>query len=77
MPDPELERKRGRIVLAGDVPSPIDPPSGCRFHTRCPYVMEHCRTIEPLLRPTGDGRIVACHLVHSPEATEETGGQTA
>ena len=77
MPDPELERKRERIVLTGDVPSPIDPPSGCRFHTRCPYAMEHCRTIEPLLRSTGDGRVVACHLVHSPEATEETGGQTA
>ncbi len=77
VPDPELERTRGRIVLAGDVPSPIDPPSGCRFHTRCPYAMDDCRTIEPVLRPTGGGRIVACHLVHPPETTADAdGGQT-
>jgi oligopeptide/dipeptide ABC transporter ATP-binding protein len=67
IPDPVLERSRQRIVLAGDVPSPINPPAGCRFHTRCPYVMAHCRTTTPGLRPTGDGRVVACHLVHPPE----------
>jgi oligopeptide transport system ATP-binding protein len=67
IPDPVLERSRQRIVLAGDVPSPINPPAGCRFHTRCPYVMAHCRTSTPDLRPTGDGRVVACHLVHPPE----------
>jgi oligopeptide/dipeptide ABC transporter ATP-binding protein len=67
VPEPGLERRRERIVLAGDVPSPIDPPGGCRFHTRCPYAMEQCRTIEPVLRPAGDGRVVACHLVHPPE----------
>jgi oligopeptide transport system ATP-binding protein len=67
IPDPVLERRRERIVLAGDVPSAINPPAGCRFHTRCPYAMEHCRTTTPKLLPTGDGRVVACHLVHPPE----------
>jgi oligopeptide/dipeptide ABC transporter ATP-binding protein len=66
VPDPAAERARERIVLAGDVPSPIEPPPGCRFHTRCPYAMAQCRTIEPALRATGSGRLVACHLVHPP-----------
>jgi oligopeptide/dipeptide ABC transporter ATP-binding protein len=49
------------IVLSGEIPSPIDPPSGCRFHTRCPVVMARCATDEPSLRPH-NGRVVACHL---------------
>jgi oligopeptide/dipeptide ABC transporter ATP-binding protein len=60
VPDPTLRRQRR--VLAGDVPSPIDPPSGCRFHTRCPYVEERCRREEPLLEEVGPGQWVACHL---------------
>jgi peptide/nickel transport system ATP-binding protein len=49
------------------VPSPINPPSGCRFHTRCPFVFDRCRTEEPELRPTGGGQWVACHLEALPE----------
>jgi oligopeptide/dipeptide ABC transporter ATP-binding protein len=60
----------GRIVLSGDVPSPIDPPAGCRFHTRCPYVQEVCRKDAPELRPIGD-RMVRCHFAHLPEFPPE------
>jgi len=59
-PDPEAGRKR--IILAGDVPSPINPPSGCRFHTRCPYAEARCRTEEPVMREVKPGHRVACHL---------------
>jgi oligopeptide/dipeptide ABC transporter ATP-binding protein len=61
IPDPHVTRER--IVLQGDVPSPINPPSGCAFHTRCPFAFERCRIETPPLRPAADGRQVACHLV--------------
>ena len=55
--------KRERIVLQGDVPSPINPPPGCTFHTRCPFAFERCRVEEPKLKARADGRQTACHLV--------------
>jgi peptide/nickel transport system ATP-binding protein len=66
VPVPDPTAKRQRIILKGDVPSPINPPSGCRFHTRCPFVFDRCRTEEPLLRPVGAGHVSACHLEHVP-----------
>ncbi|WP_084402485.1 ABC transporter ATP-binding protein [Cupriavidus sp. amp6] len=60
--DVRAERQRQRIVLQGEVPSPMHPPSGCRFHTRCPSAMPQCRSADPVLRDHGDGQMVACHL---------------
>lgn len=63
LPDPTV--KHERILLPGDVPTPLNPPTGCRFHTRCPHVMEHCRTIDPPLIQIGKpeaGHKVWCHL---------------
>jgi oligopeptide transport system ATP-binding protein len=57
--DPEAHRER--TVLKGDIPSPINPPSGCHFRTRCPIATERCAVEEPLLRPVGKGRVAACH----------------
>jgi oligopeptide transport system ATP-binding protein len=62
IPDPVVEKKRERIILTGDVPSPINPPSGCHFHTRCPYVMDVCKEDEPAFADQGAGHYVACHL---------------
>jgi peptide/nickel transport system ATP-binding protein len=73
VPVPEPGAARERIILKGDVPSPINPPKGCRFHTRCPYAFDRCRVEEPALRAVtdsmGEGHIAACHL-HDRPATE-------
>jgi oligopeptide transport system ATP-binding protein len=61
IPDPDLAARRERIVLVGDVPSPINPPSGCRFHPRCRYASQVCREVEPPLVDYGDGHLAACH----------------
>jgi peptide/nickel transport system ATP-binding protein len=66
VPVPEPGAARERIILKGDVPSPINPPKGCRFHTRCPYAFDRCRSEEPMLRPTETGHLAACHLHDLP-----------
>lgn len=62
IPDPNLARDNRAIVLKGDVPSPLNIPSGCRFRTRCKYQMDACKKVEPGLKHIGDGQLVACHL---------------
>ncbi|HEY3316226.1 MAG TPA: dipeptide ABC transporter ATP-binding protein [Bacillota bacterium] len=62
IPIPNPKRRRERIILEGDVPSPVNPPSGCRFHTRCSYAVERCKQEEPVLRQLGPNHEAACHL---------------
>jgi oligopeptide transport system ATP-binding protein len=69
IPDPVLEKRRKRVVLTGDIPSPVNPPSGCRFHTRCPVAFDRCVAEEPPLREYEPGHFAACHWV------EEHGGR--
>ena len=66
--DPAVERTRKRIVVHGEVPSALNPPPGCRFHTRCPQAMARCKVDDPVLQDMGAGRAVACHL-HAPLAS--------
>ncbi|MFE6166724.1 ABC transporter ATP-binding protein [Viridibacillus arvi] len=62
IPVTDKKKKNERIILKGDVPSPISPPSGCRFHTRCPFATAKCKEVEPLLRNLGSNHSVACHF---------------
>jgi oligopeptide transport system ATP-binding protein len=62
IPDPEVEASRPQQIITGEVPSAMRPPPGCRFHTRCPKVMDVCKSVDPPMRDMGGGRAVACHL---------------
>jgi len=62
VPDPDIERKRERIILKGDLPSPINPPTGCAFHTRCPVVMQECKHSYPVDKKVNGTHSVCCHF---------------
>jgi peptide/nickel transport system ATP-binding protein len=68
VPDPPLQRQRQRVVLRGELPNPTDPPSGCRFHTRCPVVEERCHDEPPVAIRLGSNQWAACHRVHELDA---------
>jgi peptide/nickel transport system ATP-binding protein len=74
MPSTDPDRRTEEAPLAGDPPNPIDPPPGCRFHTRCPFAEEPCRRAEPGLNPAGDRRQVACH-VNDPSSGHSRAGR--
>lgn len=63
LPDPDQEKKRQRILLQGDLPSPLNPPKGCAFNTRCPYVMDKCKQDEPEAKEIGNEHTASCHLL--------------
>ncbi len=72
VPDPAAEKRKGAVAIRGDLPSPRNPPSGCRFRTRCPRAQELCAQVEPLLRPFGLGHVAACHFpLQEPIGTAE------
>jgi oligopeptide/dipeptide ABC transporter ATP-binding protein len=66
VPDPDKIHERKRVILLGDVPSPIDPPSGCRFHPRCPKAQQRCVVEEPPLELKASGDLAACHFPLEP-----------
>ncbi len=77
VPLPDPEKPSNRIVLKGDLPSPLSPPFGCRFHTRCPYAFERCRIEEPTLREVKPGHLAACHLRDDDLPTTGASGKGA
>jgi oligopeptide transport system ATP-binding protein len=76
IPDPRVESRRKRIVLSGDIPSPVNPPPGCRFHTRCPVAFDRCKVEVPPLNTYATGHVAACHWVeeHNGNAPDITKG---
>jgi oligopeptide/dipeptide ABC transporter ATP-binding protein len=70
IPEPDPTRRAKRIVLTGDVPSPINPPAGCRFHTRCPVAREMCKRVVPPFDAAAPDHPVACHAVSGPHQAE-------
>src|SRR4051812_41822643 len=77
IPDPKANAERTPIVLEGDVPSPVNPPSACRFHTRCPWATEICSQDEPPLADYGEGQAAACHHPRNVDGEEIAGAQLA
>jgi oligopeptide/dipeptide ABC transporter ATP-binding protein len=77
IPDPRENRARARDVMGGEPPNPINPPSGCRFHTRCPRATEICRTVEPQLTEYAGGHLAACHHPQHVSADEITAAKRA
>ncbi|HET9096860.1 MAG TPA: ABC transporter ATP-binding protein, partial [Candidatus Baltobacteraceae bacterium] len=78
IPDPHVEKRKKRIVLTGDIPSPVNPPSGCRFHTRCPVAFDRCKVEVPAFNEYAPGHFAACHWVEEhngkpPDITSNTG----
>jgi len=67
VPEVDAEVRKERIILKGDVPNPANPPSGCTFHTRCPYAMDYCKTVSPVLKEVESEQFVACHLYNKNE----------
>ena len=74
IPDPSASGKKERIILRGDVPSPVNPPSGCRFHTRCPYKEDKCVSEVPLLRQVSGGHLTACHFAEKIFGSAQASG---
>ncbi len=78
IPAPALQKKSRRILLTGDVPSPLNPPAGCRFHARCPFTIDTCKNVEPLLETVTGAHQVACHRkTEIPELIEKTFGKAS
>jgi peptide/nickel transport system ATP-binding protein len=75
IPDPRENRARTRTVVEGEPPSPIDPPPGCRFHTRCPFATEVCERVEPPLAQYPNGHLAACHHPLNVSPDEISGAQ--
>jgi len=72
LPDPAHERAKTHSAIRGELPSAIEPPRGCRFHTRCPRAQDLCREVEPPLRPFGPNHIAACHFPLQEPVEEKT-----